>query len=86
MDWWAGQEAWLRCSAPLLGGAVCRGHSQYPAFAPSTSVMTVGLWRFCILLFIIAPSPSLSHLALFPFGALGVGSSFLSEIAGGTFY
>lgn len=46
----------LRRSACPLGGAVCRAHVQYFAFAPSASEMAVGLWPFCILLFIIAPT------------------------------
>ena len=36
-----------------LGGAVRTDHAQYPAFAPGTSEVAVGLWPFCIL-FIIA--------------------------------
>ena len=35
---------------------MCRGQVQYPAFVPGTSEMAVGLWPFCILLFIIAPT------------------------------
>ena len=27
-------EGWLRWIAHLLGGIVCKGHAQYPAFAP----------------------------------------------------
>ena len=38
------------------GGAACGDHAQFPAFAPGTSEMSVGLWPFCILLFIIAPT------------------------------
>ena len=29
-------EGWLGCFAYPLGGGVCRGHVQYPAFAPNT--------------------------------------------------
>ena len=35
---------------------MCKGQVQYPAFVPGTSEMAVGLWPFCILLFIIAPT------------------------------
>ena len=31
------------------GGAMCRDHAQYPAFAPGTSEVAVGLWPFCIV-------------------------------------
>ena len=42
-------------AAHLLGGALCRGdRTVSPAFAPSPSEVAVGLWRFCILLFINA--------------------------------
>ena len=47
------REGRLRWSAHPRGGAVCRDHAQYPAFALSTSEMAVCLWLFCILLFII---------------------------------
>ena len=53
-DWWVGLEEGLRWSAHPLSGAVCRGHGQFLAFAPSSSGMAVGLWPFCILLFTIA--------------------------------
>ena len=36
---WVGQEAELRWSVHPLGGAVCRDHVQYPAFAPGTPKM-----------------------------------------------
>ena len=55
-DRWVRQEAWLRWSAYPLGGAVRRDCAQDPAFALSSSEMTVGLWPFCILLCIIAPT------------------------------
>lgn len=35
--------AWVVC--PPLGGGVCRGHEQGPAFAPDTSEVAVG---FCV--------------------------------------
>ena len=37
-------EVWLRCFAHPLGGAVCRGHAQYPAFAPGSSKVAVGFF------------------------------------------
>ena len=43
-DWWVRLEGRLRLSAQPLGGAVCRGHVQYSAFAPSSSEVAVGLW------------------------------------------
>ena len=36
-------EAWLRWSSHPLGGAVCRDHAQYLAFAPDTSEVAVGI-------------------------------------------
>ena len=33
----------FRWSARRLGGAICRDHVQYPAFAVCTSEMSVGL-------------------------------------------
>ena len=36
-----------------LDGAVCRDHAKYPIFAPGTLEVAIGLWPFCILLFII---------------------------------
>ena len=39
-------EGWLRWFAHPLGGVVCRGHAQYPAFvpafAPGSSKVAVG--------------------------------------------
>ena len=46
IDTLVGPEGWLRWSAYLLGGAVCRGHAQFPAFAPSTSEVAVALAFF----------------------------------------
>ena len=48
-DRWVGLEAWLRCSAHPLGGALCRDHEQDPAFAPGTSEEAVGLVAFLYL-------------------------------------
>ena len=42
-------EGWLGWSAHPLGGAVCRNHAEYPAFAPGISEAAVGFWPFCIL-------------------------------------
>ena len=39
-----GLEVWLGWSAHPLGGAVCRGHAQYPAFAPGSLEVAVGLF------------------------------------------
>ena len=36
-------------SAHPLGGAVCRGHEQYPAFAPDSSEVAVGFLVFSYL-------------------------------------
>ena len=47
MGWVQGlgqRVAWVVC--PLLGGGVCRGHVQGPAFAPDTSEVAVGFWVF----------------------------------------
>ena len=38
-------EEWLRWFAhPFLGGVVCRGHTQYPVFAPGSSEVALGLF------------------------------------------
>jgi len=36
---------WLRWSTHPLGGAVCRGHMQYSAFAPETLFLLVFLYH-----------------------------------------
>ena len=46
VNWWVRPGRWLRWSAHPFGGAVCRGHEQYPVFAPDTSEVTVGFWSF----------------------------------------
>ena len=38
----------LRCCVHPLGGVMCRGHAQYPAFAPGSSKLAVGFWSLCI--------------------------------------
>ena len=40
-------EGWLRWFAHPLAGVLCRGHAQYPAFAPGSSKVAVGFfWSF----------------------------------------
>ena len=43
-----GLEEWLRCFVHPLGVTVCRGHAQYPAFAPGSSKLAVGFFGLCI--------------------------------------
>ena len=40
-------RGWLRWSAHRLGGALCRDHVQYPAFAPGTSQLGLDLFVSC---------------------------------------
>ena len=44
-----GQEGRLRWSAHPLGGVLCRGHAQCPAFAPGSSEVAVGFLVFLYL-------------------------------------
>ena len=44
-----GPEGWLRCFAHPLGGVVCRGHAQYPAFARGSSKVAVGYFSWSLL-------------------------------------
>jgi len=44
---------------PPLGGAVCRGHVQYPAFAPSSLEVAVG---FLVFLCLVLSLPKLRML------------------------
>ena len=46
-----GLEGWLRCFAHPFGGGVCRGHAQYPAFAPNPLLLLLALqkWQLGIL-------------------------------------
>ena len=37
-------EGWLRCFAHPYGGGECKGHAQYPAFAPGSSEVAVVLF------------------------------------------
>ena len=64
-DRWVGPE-WIRWSAHPLGGAVCRDHARYPAFAPGTWEVAAGFWPFCIL-FILCPSRACVQLFLVPY-------------------
>ena len=57
----AGGVTWAR----PFGSVVCRGHAQYPAFAPSSSEMAVGFcWSFCILS-IICPNCTCTQVLFF---------------------
>ena len=47
-DWWVRLEGCLRWSANPVGGAVCRHHVKYPAFAARASEMAVGFWPFFV--------------------------------------
>ena len=44
-------EAGLGCLAHPLGGAVCRRHAQYPAFAPNTLFLLPVLQKWQLFLF-----------------------------------
>ena len=60
-------EGWLSCFAHPLGGVVCMGHAQYPAFAPDTLCLLQALrkWQlgFLVSLYLLglefAPSMNL---------------------------
>ena len=41
-----GPEGWLRCFARRSGGVACRGHAQYPAFAPDTLFLLQALQKW----------------------------------------
>ena len=43
-----GLEGWLRWFAYPLGGVVCRGHVQYPAFALNSRSFSWVFWSLCI--------------------------------------
>ena len=57
-------EGCLRWSAHPLGGTVFGDPRQYPAFAPNTLGMAVGILVFCILLLIIYPKQVCTPLIL----------------------
>ena len=44
-------RGWLRWSAHPLGGGVCRGHAQCPAFAPDTQFLLPALQKLQLGLF-----------------------------------
>ena len=50
-----GLERWLRWSAHPLGGAVCRGHAQYPAFPPKPPLFLLApqKWPLVFLVFFV---------------------------------
>ena len=48
---WVRSEGRLKWFAHPFGGGVCRGHEQYPAFAPSSSDTAVGWLLGCFVLF-----------------------------------
>ena len=60
-----GLEGWLRWFAHPLGGAVCRGHVQYPAFAPGSSKVAVG--GFGLFWSRICPNYTWMQLFLVPY-------------------
>ena len=69
-----GPEGWLRCFAHPLGGGVCRGHAQYPAFAPDPLHLLQALqkWQlgFLVSLYLlsrICPNYSCVQLLLVPY-------------------
>ena len=41
-----GLEGWLRWFAHPFGGAACREHAQYPAFAPNTQFLLLALQKW----------------------------------------
>ena len=50
-------EGCLRWSAFPFADVECRGHVQYPAFAPDSSEVEVGLsWSFCLFCPYFAPT------------------------------
>ena len=38
-------DGWLRCFAHFLCDGVCRGHAQYPAFAPDPGFLLLALQK-----------------------------------------
>ena len=46
-----GVEGWLRGSAHPFGGVECRGHAQYPVFAPGSAEVAVGV--FLVFLYLV---------------------------------
>ena len=62
MEWGSGVcpevilEGWLRCFAHLLGGTTCRGHAQYPVFAPDPLLLLQALQKWQLFLFLFSVS------------------------------
>ena len=54
-----GPEGRLRCFAHPLGGVVCTGHAQYPAFALTPcfcfQLFKSGSWDFFVSLYLLGP-------------------------------
>ena len=59
-------EGWLRWFAHPLGGVVCRGHTQYLAFAADSSKVAF-FWSFYVLLSIIFSYCTCIKLVLVPY-------------------
>ena len=69
-----GPEAGLRWSAHPSGGVECRGHAQYPAFAPNAWFLLPALqkWQLGFLVFVyllsrICPNCACTQLFLVPY-------------------
>ena len=45
---------------------MCRDHAQYLPFVPCPSEAALGLWPFCVILFIIGPDCTCLQLLLVP--------------------
>ena len=59
-------EGWLRCFAHPSDGVVCRGHAQYPTFAPSSSELAVGFFCCCCFVSCVQNLPQLCmHAVIF---------------------
>ena len=50
---WVRLEVWLKWFAHPLGGVVCRGHAQYPAFASHSVLLFLALQK-CQLGFLVS--------------------------------
>ena len=67
-------EGWLSCFAYPLGSIVCRGHAQYPAFAPDPLILLHtpqnGSWVFWSLWIFCPEFAPTAHAQLFlvPYG------------------
>ena len=57
-----GLEGWIRRFANPLGGDVCSGHVQYPAFAPGSSKVAVGFGFLSFFFFLVSFVQNLSQL------------------------